>query len=164
MPLKFILLQIFQLWHYYGGYYYERDIMKEVKNIIIVEDNLFYQDMIKSHFDEKNYKVTAFTSAEDMIIFKEMSDLIILDYDLAGKMNGLDLLHYLKINNYPAPIIFLSGLEDMEVAINSLKSGAFDYVIKDENAFNQIDVAISRFLLYEERNNSKRGFLNGLFK
>jgi DNA-binding NtrC family response regulator len=138
--------------------------MKEEKNIIIVEDNLFYQEMIKSHFDDKNYNVTAFATAEDMLVHKEKAHLIILDYDLAGQMNGLELLHYLKINDYPAPVIFLSGQEDIEVAVNSLKSGAFDYVIKDENAFNQIDVAISRFLIFEERKNSKKGFLNGLFK
>lgn len=130
--------------------------MKKLKNIIIIEDNIFYQELIKSHFNEKDYRVKCFESGEDFLAFETDPDLIILDYNLAGKLNGIDVLKRLKQEVNSVPVIFLSGQEDIEVALNSLKSGAFDYVIKNEDAFDQIDQAISRFIIFSENHDKKK--------
>lgn len=129
--------------------------MKELKKIVIIEDNGFYQELIKKHFHDNDYQVTCFETGEDFFAFKTNPDLVILDYNLAGNINGLDVLKRLKNEDLDAPVIFLSSQKDMRVALDSLKEGAFDYVIKNEDAFDNIDQAISRFIIYSEAKEKK---------
>jgi DNA-binding NtrC family response regulator len=129
--------------------------MKKLKQVVIVEDNIFYQELIKKHFHDKDYQVSCFETGEDFFAFKLEPDLLILDYNLSGEINGLDVLKRYKDEGNDVPVIFLSGQKDMKVAVDSLKSGAFDYVIKNEDAFNQIDQAISRFIIFSEARQKK---------
>lgn len=73
-------------------------------------------------------------------------DVIFLDYHL-GTTDGLWLLRKIKRHNPDNHVVFLSGQESIEIAVNSLKNGAFDYVVKEsvegkedklENVLNRI--------------------------
>ena len=74
-------------------------------------------------------------------IQKESAPIIIQDFDLPG-LNGLDILKKVKHEVPKAEFIFLSGQSRIEVAVEAIKNGAFDYVIKDtfakENVLNKI--------------------------
>ncbi|MFW5760040.1 MAG: response regulator [Cyclobacteriaceae bacterium] len=138
--------------------------MKALKQILIVENDNFYQELIKNHFQDKNYRVKCFESGEDFFLQDIKGDLVVLNYKLAGDINGLDVLERLKDEGNTAPVIFLSDQEDIEIAIDSLKWGAFDYVIKDENVFDNIDQAISRFIVFSEKQAQKRKNIFDFFK
>ncbi len=64
-------------------------------------------------------------------LIRAVYDVCLLDYRLNGH-NGLDLLNALVDENVKTPIIFLTGQGDYEVDVQAMKSGASDYLIKDD--------------------------------
>ena len=62
-------------------------------------------------------------------IKKESYDLIISDIKMP-KVDGIEVLDFLKKNSPETPIIMISGHGDLELAVNSMKKGAFDYISK----------------------------------
>ena len=130
--------------------------MKNVSHIVIVETDLYYQNMLERHFQDKNQQVHIFTSGEKLLVSSVKPDLILLNYELSGSLNGLDVLRRIKGEMSRAPVIFLSNYDQIDIAVSSLKQGAFDYIIKDERAFDAIDAAISRYLEFIERQKSRK--------
>ena len=57
-------------------------------------------------------------------------DLIFLDYNM-DNLNGIDILKKIKRFDPNIPVIFISGQEEIKIAVNALKYGAFDYLTKD---------------------------------
>jgi PAS domain S-box-containing protein len=76
----------------------------------------------------------------------EPYDLLLLDYRL-GADSGLDLLKQVRNRGVDAPIIFLTGRGDEEVAVEALKSGACDYLLKSKLT----ESALSRAVTYAVR-------------
>jgi DNA-binding response OmpR family regulator len=107
--------------------------------IYIVEDNRFYGDLLKNELEKDNLgKVKVFTSGETFLNYMDTNpDIIILDHNL-GSMKGVDLLQQVKITNPQVEVIFLSSQEQMNVAVKSLKFGAYDYVEKNNHAFDKV--------------------------
>lgn len=135
--------------------------------IFIVEDNVFYSELINSRLEEKNYtNVQLYHSGEDCIDnLYQNPDIVILDYDL-GKMNGLDVLREIKSVNPNIHIVFLSGQENISVAVESLKYGAYDYVEKNNHSLGRIPGIIAQINKYnkvllenEELKKAKKTFL-----
>lgn len=107
--------------------------------IFIVEDNVFYSELVNNKLKEKGYtNIQLFHSGEDCVdnLYQNPS-IIILDYDL-GKMTGLDVLKEIKGINPNIQVVFLSGQENISVAVNSLKYGAYDYVEKNNHSIQRI--------------------------
>lgn len=119
--------------------------------IFIVEDNVFYSELINSRLEEKNYtNVQLYHSGEDCIDnLYQNPDIVILDYDL-GKMNGLDVLREIKSVNPNIHIVFLSGQENISVAVESLKYGAYDYVEKNNHSLGRIPGIIAQINKYNK--------------
>lgn len=112
--------------------------------VFIVEDNEVYAAMIRYTLESSNYRTEVFISGEDCMqnIYK-MPDIVILDYNLLI-MTGLDVLKEIKSINPDIYVLFLSAQEDLNVGINSLKYGAYDYVIKDHLAFDNLIIALNK--------------------
>ena len=76
--------------------------------------------------------------------------MIILDYHLDSKnseaMNGVQILKKLKERYPEVHIVFVSGQERAEVAANTMKYGAYDYIVKNENAFNRLEIVVKNIL------------------
>lgn len=123
--------------------------MKSPK-IYIVEDNVFYANLLKQEFNKAKYNdVSLFEDGESLMdnLYK-MPDVIVLDHFL-GEKNGIDILKEVKIVNPNVQIIFLSAQEDINVAVNALKYGAYDYVEKNNNAFARIITMTQRILKFQ---------------
>jgi DNA-binding NarL/FixJ family response regulator len=58
-----------------------------------------------------------------------MPDIILLDYNLR-ETTGIEVLKQIKLHNQNAYVFFLSAQEEIDIAINSIKHGAFGYVVK----------------------------------
>ncbi len=117
--------------------------------IFVVEDDFFYQSVIIANLKANGYlKVQAFSSGEDCE--KNLSqnpDIIMLDYDL-GTMTGIDVLKKIKAAKPATQVIFLSGQGKIEIAVVSMKYGAFDYVIKNDDAFVKLYELFERINLF----------------
>jgi len=120
--------------------------MRNYKNplVFIVEDNEAYAEMICYNVHKRDYSTEVFHSGEDCIrnLYKN-PDVIILDYML-GSIDGLEVLKQVKSINPDIQVIFLSGQEDLNVGINSLKYGAYDYVVKDEASFDNVIITLNK--------------------
>lgn len=124
----------------------------QAPSIFIVEDDRFYGEVIKNELEQKGYtQVEIHQSGEECIsnLYK-MPDIILLDYLLADSINGVEVLKLIKTFNPDAQVIMLSGQEELNVAVNSLKYGAFDYVIKKEGALSEINTLIEKIIKWNE--------------
>jgi DNA-binding NtrC family response regulator len=125
--------------------------MREKKGnlIFVVEDNEVYNKLIVEYLKKQDYtNVKPFFSGEECVeaIKKgESPDVIIQDYFLE-KMNGVDVLRQVKHFNPLPEFIFLTSHEDMEVAVNTMKFGAYDYIIKDKITLDKVVDRVKKIL------------------
>jgi len=119
-------------------------------NIALVDDDEQMREMLSDFLTEKypESHIETYSNGEDAIKhITQEPDLLILDYHLDSNdptaMNGLQILKKLKESFQNLPVIFLSGQEKAEIAANTIKYGAWDYVVKNENAFHRIEILIT---------------------
>ena len=102
--------------------------------IFIVEDDMFFSEMLKYHLSlNPDHEIIAFDTAKDCLSGLYLNpDIICIDFGLPD-MKGDVLFKKLKEAQPSVPIIIISGQDDIETAINFLKSGAHDYIVKNEH-------------------------------
>lgn len=113
--------------------------------VFLVDDEPIQNEMTKDHISTLfRYKIKTFESGEDAI--KELHlnpSIVVLDYHLNSHLpnaqNGVDVLKKIKELSPASEVIMLSGQDKIEVAVDSMKFGAYDYVIKGETAFTRIE-------------------------
>jgi two-component system cell cycle sensor histidine kinase/response regulator CckA len=76
-------------------------------------------------------------------------DLIITDYLLPG-MNGLDLLAELQSRDKDIPVVVVTGQGDEKIAVNAMKLGAYDYIVKSGDFFSLVPSIINNVILRKE--------------
>ena len=115
--------------------------MQNNKNplIFVVEDNQMYNKLVVSYLKTNKFtNVESYLSGEEAI--KNMHknpNIVIQDYLLEG-MTGIEVLIKAKKTNPDVEFIFLSGQDSIDVAINSMKYGAYDYIVKDQMALQKL--------------------------
>lgn len=100
--------------------------------IFLIEDDPFFGEALKYHLKlNPDFEVYLFKSGKECIsnLFQK-PDIICLDFGLPD-ITGDKLLKMIQETNDKIPIIIISGQEEIEVAVNFLKSGAKDYIIKN---------------------------------
>lgn len=135
--------------------------MSTVKSVIfIVEDDAAFNKLISSYVKSKSeYEVYSYLSGEDCLEkIHNKPDLILMDYDLPFR-DGIEVMGVVK-KKYPDTIfIFLSGQTNVKVAVEAIKEGAFDYIVKDnhakENALNKIEQALKMKSLMRDQRSYK---------
>lgn len=102
-----------------------------MKTILVVEDDIDIQNLIKNLLEKEHYKViNAYSGTEAMMLIeKENIDLILLDLMLPG-LNGEEIIKQIK----NIPIIVISAKISPEDRINTLLNGANDYITKPFNS------------------------------
>jgi DNA-binding NtrC family response regulator len=125
--------------------------------ILLVDDDLFLLSMLTQQFKAEGIEniLTATSEKECFEVINEC-DIVILDYFLNNE-NGIEILRKIKAKYPELPVIFLSGQEYVNVAIRSLKYGAFDYLEKSKLNFNRIMEIIQSAVDYQNsiQKNSK---------
>jgi DNA-binding NtrC family response regulator len=100
--------------------------------IFLIEDDPFFGEALKYHLKlNPDLDVHLFKTGMDCLKNLYLKpDIICLDFGLPD-ISGDKLLKKIQETNNRIPIIIISGQEDIEVAVNFLKSGAKDYIIKN---------------------------------
>lgn len=107
--------------------------------IFIVEDDPWYGQILKHHLEmNPDYELELFTSGKDLLnnLYKK-PDLICIDFGLPD-MGGDKLLKEIHARNKHIPVVVISAQEEISVAVALLKSGAKDYIIKDDHTKEQL--------------------------
>ncbi len=102
--------------------------------IFIVEDDAWYADLLEYNLKmNPDYTIEKFTNAEDCLqnLYKQPM-AITLDYSLPGYTGG-EALARINKTNPSIPVIMISGQEDITTAIDLLKEGAYDYIVKNDD-------------------------------
>lgn len=139
--------------------------------VVIIDDSNAMAEMIKDFIIEK-FKaadVNVFYTGEEAIDgIYEKPDVVILDYHLDSTdpvaLNGLQILQKLKEKYDDLTVIFLSAEEKAEIAANTIKYGAYDYLVKNETAFHRLEIILNNILSHGElkKNLGGQKFFNRL--
>jgi two-component system, NtrC family, response regulator AtoC len=113
--------------------------MAETFKIFIVEDEVIFAKIIAHHLSHNpDYEVEIFTNGKQCLnnLYKNPS-VITLDYNLPG-LSGLEVLNKIREYNPELPVIIVSGQQEISTAVELLKKGAYDYVLKDQDTKDRI--------------------------
>ncbi len=117
----------------------------KLKKIFLIDDDPTQNEMLKTFLlDKFNLDITTFSTAEDAINnMHQKPAFVILDYNLdrvkKEAMNGIEALQKIKSLDKDVFVIMLSGQDKIEVAVETMKYGAFDYVIKNPTGFLRVE-------------------------
>jgi len=112
---------------------------KDTIKIFIVEDDEWYSEFLIYHLTlNPDYEVKKFNTAKDFLgALAENPNIVTLDYSLPD-MTGSDVLKRIKDYNNDIQVLVISGQEDVNTAVELLKQGAYDYIVKNDDARNRI--------------------------
>jgi PAS domain S-box-containing protein len=124
--------------------------------VLIVEDNPYDADVLVEQLRQNDFE-PLWTRVDSERAYVEALrpdlDVIISDFSLP-QFNGLRALELLKVKGYDLPFIIVSGVIDAETAVEAIKAGASDYLMKDRP--ERLAAAVSQAL---ERRHLRRGYI-----
>ena len=103
-------------------------------SILILEDDITFSLMLKTWLGRKGFEVSSVSSVSDARSrIEDVSfDLILSDLRLPDG-DGIDLLKWIKENNFVIPLIMMTSYAEIQTAVQAIKLGASDYIAKPLN-------------------------------
>lgn len=132
----------------------EREAMRHARGrVSVVEDDDAVRAAVAAVLSDEGYAVAEFASAEDFIDFERRAEplfsgpsCLLLDVKMPG-MSGLELQQRLQAVAGTTPIVFMSGGSSAAEAVQALKGGALDFLVKpfdDEKLAAAVSRALAR--------------------
>ena len=124
--------------------------------ILIVDDNADIRNILNDLISDHGFKTRVAANFNQALneIDKKLPDVAIIDVKLdKGDNDGIELLSHIKNKNKDVPVIIISGHANIEMAVKSLKSGAFEFIEKpfdQERLMNFVNRAVENFNLKKE--------------
>ena len=121
--------------------------------ILIIDDNPDIRNILNDLISDAGYETRLAANYNQALseIDKKLPDVAIIDVKLdKGDNDGIELLSHIKSKDKDIPVIIISGHANIEMAVNSLKSGAFEFIQKPfdhERLMNFINRAVENFNL-----------------
>jgi len=102
-------------------------------SIVIVEDDPWYGQLLQYHLSlNPDYQVTLYTSGQELLRnLNSLPDVVTIDFGLPD-MEGRELLRRIRERQPDLPIIVISAQSKITTAVELLRMGASDYLVKDE--------------------------------
>jgi two-component system response regulator FixJ len=103
--------------------------------VFIVDDDALVLNALSIVLSRAGYQVTGFAEGASFLAAAKAHTpaCILLDVHMPGQ-SGLDILKELNAQQYPAPIFIISGSGDIPMAVEAIKTGAFDFLEKPFDA------------------------------
>ncbi len=127
--------------------------------ILIIDDNSDIRFLISSLLKERGFYIRQAANYNQALseIDKKLPDVAIIDVKLdKGDNDGIELLTHIKKKDADVPVIIISGHANIKMAVDSLKSGAFEFIQKpfdSQRLINFVNRAIENFGLKKENKN-----------
>jgi len=131
--------------------------------ILVVDDERSIRELLEIFLKKEGYEVTSSYNAEEALqrLKTKEFDLIISDIKMAD-MTGIDLLREVRAQGFNGQFILLTAFATAETAIQALKMGAYDYILKTENFIEELKFVVVSALenrrLKEENTYLRREF------
>lgn len=118
--------------------------------VFIVDDDHFFAKALEHHLKQNlvlEFAVNKFSNGEECINSMDKNpDIVVLDYFLESgnktAMNGIQVLKKIKTDHPEVSVIMVSSQDKLQVAVDTMRYGAYDYVVKNENAFLRVENAV----------------------
>ena len=131
--------------------------------IFIVEDNPVYSKLVASYLRTNKFtNIESYSSGEEVLkAMTRQPKIVIQDYLLDG-MNGIEVLKKAKKIAPDVEFIFLSGQDSIDIAINTMKYGAYDYIVKDQMALKKMVNKMNKILSVTQLEKSNKRYKTGV--
>ena len=129
--------------------------MKDAK-LLLVDDEKGFLDTITKRLEKRKLKIWAVYSGEDALVELEKNtaiEVVVLDVKMPG-MDGIETLVEIKKRFPLMEVIMLTGHATVETAIDGMKLGAFDYLMKPcdiDALINKVKEAIEKKRQHDEK-------------
>ncbi len=124
--------------------------------VLIIDDNFDIRNLVSNLLKDKNYHIREAANYDQAVseIDKKLPDLAIIDVKLdKGDKDGIDLLKKIKKMTNLVPVIIISGHANVEMAVEALKLGAYEFITKPfaaEQLLNFVNRALENIKLKKE--------------
>lgn len=118
-------------------------------NVLIIDDEPGLRHTLTRLIRAAGFQVTAVADGKEALVVLEQPvfDLVYLDIHLPG-INGLDILRAIRKESPQLPVILLTGNASLQSALEALRLGATDYLLKPIDP--EVLVARTRIILQEQ--------------
>jgi two-component system response regulator PilR (NtrC family) len=137
--------------------------MSKRAKVLIVDDERSIRELLDIFLKKEGFGVASASSGEEALAQLKTSDfdLVISDIKM-GDMTGIEFLRELRKTTFSGQFILLTAFASAETAIQALKMGAFDYILKTENFMEELKLVVHSALenrrLREENTYLRREF------
>ena len=103
----------------------------ETVHILYIDDDDGIRRLVERGLSRRGYRVSTAANGNDGLdrIDGERFDLVVIDHYMPGQ-DGLETLRKLRLRSDPPPVVYVTGSEETRIAVEALKAGASDYVVK----------------------------------
>jgi two-component system NtrC family sensor kinase len=115
--------------------------------VLIVEDNRDHQYILRKKIQEYREgtvidTVQTVEEAQELIEQNEYG-AILLDYRLQGS-SGMELMKWITKKDVDVPVIMITNMEDVSLAVQAVKLGVYDYLCKNRESFERLPLVIDK--------------------
>jgi two-component system response regulator AtoC len=117
------------------------------ERILVVEDEVDYREYLKRYLEDRGFSVTTAGDGDTAVdaFTEEEFDLVLLDLRLPGK-DGVEILKQFKSLNAETQVVMMTAYGHVQNAVEAIKSGAFDYVTKEEMIGDSLNLTLTKAL------------------
>ena len=130
--------------------------MTNQPRILLVDDESFILDTVREIMCRQFDITTAEKGDEAIDIFTSSPFPLVISDLMLPDISGLDILTKVKAISPESQAIMISGQGTIDVAVEAMKRGAFDFVTKPFNSEHLIQLSLKAFKLYESLTDNKR--------
>jgi len=127
-----------------------------IANVLLVDDEVSFVETFSERLELRDFEISkAFSGEEALEVLDENKNIevVILDVKMPG-MDGIEALAKIKRKNPLVEVMMLSGHADVESAIEGMKQGAFDYLMKPVD-MDQITTKVTEALAKKRQHEEK---------
>ena len=135
-------------------------------NVLLVDDEKDFVESLAERLQIRDYKVTTAFSGDEAIKLVENNDfdVIVLDVQMPGK-SGIETLKEIKNIEQHSQVIMLTGHATVKTAIEGMKNGAYDYLMKPTDTDDLIEMINKAYkLVTEQRDRIRQAEINNILK
>lgn len=126
-------------------------MLESVRYMFVIDDDPVQTAMISDYLKERYiFDLKTFENGEDAMsdITTLKPEIVVLDYHLnsanPSAKNGIEVLKQIKSLSPETKVVMFSAQDNIDIAMESMRNGAYDYIIKGETAFNKMENTVNR--------------------
>lgn len=115
------------------------------KTILIIEDDAGFSELMSMTLHDEGFDTVCFSGGRAALGWLDDNppSLLILDYTLSD-MTADSFLEHLKNLGYSIPFLMVTGRDDSSLAVQMMKTGACDYLVKDTSFLDRLPTVVVR--------------------